>query len=231
MTPEIENVGIAILKGICNPEAKDLMVDLGEFELGTLFDESVLKEIPAIKTVIACRKTWMAMRDQLFLRKVAEFLSACPRFTEAEKETFVRDHLSDTQKAKRLGDSLVLILDRLDDMEKPQMIATVFAAFMRGKIGFDIFRRLAAAIDVGVVEDLREFAKFKPFPIGPPKRQDNQARLLHINLIRTGLVGPQNTTGLTAITSVSFVVSELGQIFKICMSEAKDYVAETSGRP
>lgn len=47
-TTEIDSVGAAILKGVCNPEAKDLVVDLGQLEIGTLLGESVLKEIPAI---------------------------------------------------------------------------------------------------------------------------------------------------------------------------------------
>ena len=100
MTPEIDNVGAAILKGACNPEAKDLAVELGEFELGTLLDEDILKEVPVIKSVIACHKTWREIRDQLFLRKVARFFAGCPKFTAAEKEVFVNEHLNDTKQAK-----------------------------------------------------------------------------------------------------------------------------------
>ena len=36
---EIDNIGAAIVKGVCNPEAKDLAVDLGEFGLDALLDE------------------------------------------------------------------------------------------------------------------------------------------------------------------------------------------------
>ena len=117
MTPKIDSLGAAIVKGACNPEAKGFAVDLAQFELSEIFDDGVLTEVPGIKIVIACHKTWRDIRDQLFLRKVASFLAACPHFTTEEKEGFLQVHLNDTDKAKKLGESLVLILDRLDDME------------------------------------------------------------------------------------------------------------------
>ena len=212
MIPEIENVGDAILKGVCNPETKDLVVDLGEFELGALLDESVLQEIPVIKSVIACRKTWTAIHDQLFLRKVAGFLAACPRFTDLEKEAFAREHLNDSKKAKNLGDAIVLILDRLDDLEKPELLAKFFVAFVRGKINLETFRRLAAAIDIGFIGDLKNFAGHGSFKV------DTR---LALNLVRTGLVHAILTNrqiGMIGegynVAEFHYEATELGQIFR-----------------
>ncbi len=220
MTPEIDNVGVAILKGAYNPEAKDFIEDLSQFELGALLGDDVLKEVPYIKGVVALFKVPLAIRDQLFLRKVAGFLAACPRFTDTEKEAFLREHLNDRQKSKKLAESIVLILDRLDDLEKPQMLAKIFAAFVQGKIGFDIFKRLATAIDAGSIEDLREFAKIKAVPEVRPKTEDIQTRILHTNLVRTGLVGLPHFSGTVPITGVAFVISELGKTFQKCMSDS-----------
>ncbi len=214
MTPEIDNIGAAIVKGVCNPEAKDLAVDLGELGLGALLDESVLKEIPIIKSVIACRKTWTAIHDQLFLRKVAGFFAACPPFTDAEKETFVREHLSDSKKAKNLGDALVLILDKLDDLEKPEMLAKVFAAFVRGKIPHECFRRLASAIDIGFIEDLKVLAyepKVYLFPYLP-------------NLVRANLAEFHAHESFKDYSEgevgIGFNISPLGEIFVKCMNDS-----------
>lgn len=214
MIPEIDNVGAAIVKGVCNPEAKDLAVDLGDLSLGALLDETVLKEIPIIKLVIACLKTGMAIHNQLFLRKVAGFLLACPQFTDTQKETFVREHLSDPTKAKNLGAALVLILDKLDDLEKPEMLAKVFAAFLRGKIPLECFRRLASAIDIGFMEDLKVLA-YKPkvyFSSYLP------------NLVRTNLVAFQAHESFKDYTEgevgIGFHVSPLGEMFIKCMNDS-----------
>jgi hypothetical protein len=227
MIPQIDNVALAILKGAYNPETKDLIVDLGQLELGSLaalLGEDVLKEIPMIKGVVACFKIPLAIRDQLFLRKVAGFLAGCPRFTEAEKKAFLDEYLSDDKKAKKLGDSLMLILDRLDDMEKPQMVAKIFAAFIRGKIRYDIFRRLATAIDLGSVADLWEFVKIEPTPTtGQRVSLNPQTQLLRTNLVRTGLVSLPSFTQTTPILGVSFSENDLGKTFKEIMNDTQPH--------
>lgn len=214
MTTELDNIGSAIVKGVCNPEIKDIVIDLGELGLGTLFSENVLSEIPIIKSVIACRKTWTAIHDQLFLQKVARFLAACPSFTDSEKETFIREHLRDSKKTKELSEAIVLILDKLDDMEKPALLAKAFAAFVRGKIPHECFRRLASAIDIGFIEDLKVLA-YKPdahwFPYLP-------------NLVRTNLVNfeahPDYGNNPDGEVRIGFNISPLGEIFVKSMKDS-----------
>jgi hypothetical protein len=217
MTPDIDNVGAAIVKGICNPEAKDLAVDLGEFEFGALLDESVLQEIPIIKSVIACRKTWTAIHDQLFLRKVVKFLVTRPNFTKEEQEAFVREHLSDSKKVKKLGDVIVLILDKFDDFEKPEMLAKVFAAHVRGKIPFENFRRLASAIDIGFIEDLKVLAN-------KPKVPPGYLYPYLPNLVRTNLVTFQAHETFEVSSegkvNIGFNISLLGEIFVKCLNNS-----------
>src|SRR6516162_10101067 len=98
------------------------------------------------------------------------------------------------------------------------MLAKIFAAFLRGKINFEIFRRLAAGIDSGAVDDLKEFAKIKPPPAEPPQKQDPLTRILHTNLVRTGFVGLPNFLGITPITGVSLVITEMGKSFQMRMN-------------
>jgi len=219
MNPEIDNVGVAIVKGACNAESKDVAIDLSQFGLAELLGEGVLKEIPFIKAVVACFTLPLAIRDQLFLRKVAGFFAGVPDFTVAERETFIAEHLADSKKATKLGETLFLVLDRLDDMEKPSMIAQVFAAFVRGKITFDIFRRLATAIDLGAIDDLREFVEIRP--ASPPRRgADSKKQMLGTNLARTGLVSLPVSSGTSPMLGVVFQVNELGKVFREIMNVA-----------
>jgi hypothetical protein len=212
MTPEIDNVGDAILKGICNSESEDLAIELGEFEIGALLDEDVLKEIPIIKSVIACRKTWAAIQDQLFLRKVANFLRACPKFTQVEKENFLDKHLKNPKDAKHLGNTIVLVLDKFDDFDKPAMYTKLFAAHVRVRIDYDNFRRLGAAINSAFVGDLKRISSL---PADPKKHSEKFLELL----LPSGLTVVQGgETRLGAIGS-SVWLSELGQLFQKCMLE------------
>lgn len=207
-------VGDSILKGACNPKATDLAVQLGEIGIDSLMDEGVLKQIPFLKTIIACKQTWEAIHDRLFLRKVAGFILACPDFTEAEREQFAKQHLDDAKSAKRLGDGIVLILDRLDDLEKPQMIARAFAALVRGKISLQDFRRIAAAIDIGFLDDLKLFGSRTQWT-------DDEMRTLFPRLVRTGLIdlkGPR-LPGQGGMSRISLEVSQLGLQFWECLKQ------------
>ena len=113
----------------------------------------------------------------------------------------------------------MLILDRLDDMEKPQMLAKVFAAFIRSKIDYGTFRHLASAIDHGTAEDLAEFAKPEPSPTTPQPRRDPKKRILYTNLAGTALVGLPFTTGTAPMSGVAYEISNLGKTFQACMAE------------
>jgi hypothetical protein len=208
------SVGISILEGACNPKAIDLTVHLGEIGLDSLMDEGILKEIPVLKSIIACKKTWEAIHDKLFLRKVAGFIFACPEFSEAEREQFAKQHLNDANSAKRLGDGIVLILDKLDDLEKPQMVAKAFAALVRSKISLDEFRRLAAAIDIGFLDDLTLFS-------GRTQWTQDEMKDLFPKLVRTGLIdlkGPR-LPGQGGMARISYEVSQLGVRFCECMKK------------
>src|SRR6185437_15390593 len=191
----IESLGAAILKGVCSSEAKDLAVDWSEFGLDILLDDGLLKDAPMIGSVVKFCTISKTIRDRIFLGKVCDFMRACPR-------------LSDQTKANRLGHTLVLILDKLDDLCKPLMLARFFTGFVRGEIGWEDFRRLASAIDIGFVDDLTEFASLSNPSV-------ERMRVLYPNLVRTGLVGLKGprTPGQGGISQISYQVTELGKLF------------------
>ncbi len=212
------DLGKSIVTAACNSEAKDVAFELAEIGLDSLLDDGILKEIPGFRTILACRTTWNAIHDRLFLRKVAGFLLALPKFTEEQRGAFAREHLNDAEKAKTLGDTLVLILDRLDDLEKPAMLSKIFVALVRGKIGLETFRRLAAAIDIGFIEDLRGLAN-------DSKQARGVTAAYADNLVRTGLSGIEHGVAVASgfgepCVAVFSSINELGKLFIECMNQS-----------
>jgi hypothetical protein len=108
-----------------------------------------------------------------------------------------------------VGNAIVLILDKLDDLEKPEMLAKVFAALVRNKINPETFRRLASAIDIGFLEDLKAFADSRgATPV--------ELTALYTNLLRTGLTeleGPRIPSE-KGMPKVVCNVTELGRLFR-----------------
>jgi hypothetical protein len=117
----------------------------------------------------------------------------------------------------------VLILDKLDDLEKAGIVAKVFAALVLGKIDEKTFRQLAAAIDIGFLEDLVALS------------QDHASRKpkLMRSLLRTGLVEIDEKrdsmmVGNLAPTSLglAYKINELGLSFVECLNCASSEAAK-----
>ena len=155
-----DDLGLSVLKSACNSEAKELVADWSDLGLEALLDKTVLEHAPMFGTVVKICAISKTIRDRLFLKKVYGFLRACPEFNELEKLGFVREHLEDPAKAKKLCDGIVMILDRLDDLDKAEMLAKMFAAFVRKQIDYIDFRRLASGIDRACAEDLKTLLSY-----------------------------------------------------------------------
>jgi hypothetical protein len=213
---EKDDLGISVLKSACSSEAKELAVEWAELGLDSMLADGVLKDAPFLGSVVKICMVSKTIRDKLFVRKVWDFIRACPKFTDSEKASFAREHLEDPQKAQKLGDVIVLILDKLDDLEKPTMLAKLFAALVRGKIPLECFRRLAAAIDIGFIEDLKAM-------VCPQMRASDSLFIFLPNLVRTGLavIGekPDDRAYIEGSYRVDFQVSQLGEILVKSMNE------------
>ncbi len=206
------DLGRTIIAGACNAESKDVSIELAEIALDGLLDEGVLKEIPVLKSVLACRKTWETIQDRLFLRKVAGFLLACPKFTEAEKNRFADEHLRDPKAASKLTEALVIILERLDDLEKPIMLAKMFAALVRKHIDYPDFRRLSAGVERAFIDDLKVLTS------QPPSSQLNNEKFLRL-LEPAGFVSTGGGVSRMQATGTRTDVNSLGKLFQKCMWE------------
>jgi hypothetical protein len=207
-----DELGISVLKSACSSESKDLVVDWGDFTFDALLDEGVLKDAPMLGTVVKICAISKTIRDQLFVRKVWDFLRACPKFNDLERLGFAREHLDDQKKAHKLGTAIVFILDKLDDLEKAKMLAKMFAALVRKHIDYADFRRLSAGIDRAFVEDLKTLAA------QPPKPELKSDKFLSL-LLPTGfaLTGGGESRG-GAIGTRTYV-SALGRLFQKCLLE------------
>jgi hypothetical protein len=212
-----DDLGKTILEGAVNHESKDTAIELAEVGLDSFLEEGVLKEIPVLRIFLAARKTWTAIHDQLFLRKVASFILAAPKFTKEERKSFAREHLRDQKKIKKLGAAIVVILDKLDDLEKPAILAKCFAALVRKKIDVQTFRRLAAAIDIAFIDDLMALCEKPDLCL-----HTDLAR----KLLRTGFVEIDEQMDRMAVAQIpghlwlAYRLNELGQAFIECTTVA-----------
>jgi hypothetical protein len=142
-------------------EAIDLVIDILDPRLDELLDVELLSEIPVLGTLTKLARLGLTVRDRLFLSKVSRFLTSLPTAREAEWREFQSKMQADQKFVQRTGEVLVLLLERMNDLEKPQLLAKVFEAYRSGLLTFEEFRRLGEVIDAAYIEDLKRLADRK----------------------------------------------------------------------
>ncbi len=196
-----------IVDSIYSPELNEIGYDIAEIAFDSLLDDGILKDLPIIGTIVKVFKGAMDIRDRIFIVKVARFLFHLTGTPFEHRQSFKQKINEEPKLKRRLGESLVLLLDRLDDLEKTDFMAKCFAAYLAGNISFDQFRRLAVALDMAFVDDLKTICR---------DNVEEEEGIYLANLSRTGLVefrasgveGTWNEMG-----TIRYSLSPLGRLF------------------
>ncbi|PRR76610.1 hypothetical protein [Clostridium thermopalmarium] len=144
---QIENSMIATL----GTDFADISKELMEVGIDSLLEDGILKNIPIIGALSSIYKAGISIRDRYFVRKILKFLCSLEDTSLDERKKFLSKHSDISQ----LGEKLIFILDRLDDLEKPKLIANLFKKYMYNEIDYITFQRLALIIEKCFIEDLK----------------------------------------------------------------------------
>jgi len=66
----------------------------------------------------------------------------------------------DADYRQRVGENLLLLLNRVDDIKKPELIAKLFKAFVEGKIDDEKYQKIGIAIDRINIQNIPHLIKF-----------------------------------------------------------------------
>lgn len=204
-----DNLPDKIVESVYSPELNQLGLDVAEVAFDALLDDGILKDLPIIGSIITLFKGAMDIRDRIFVAKIARFLFNLTSTPFEQRESFKREIHKNSKIKRKVGASLMLILDRLDDIEKTDFLAKCFRAYLCNNISFDQFRRLSAAIDIAFIADLKTICSER-------SNVEEEEHICLSDLARTGLVefrasgiqGPWDEMG-----TIRYSLSPLGKQF------------------
>jgi len=128
--------------------------DLIEVAIDNVLDNSIIKDIPIVRTIAGVLKVTASIRDRALVKKLVRFLFSLSSISSDTRQQFKAKMNVDEEFKYKVGEKLLLIIERLDDMSKPKLVAHAFQAYMEEEIDFDMFQRLAGAIDKSFYSDL-----------------------------------------------------------------------------
>ncbi|MBD2385414.1 hypothetical protein [Cylindrospermum sp. FACHB-282] len=156
------NIGQSLIESLGISQLSDITTELSDIALDALFNqnEGFVKEIPIFGWVIKTYGAVVNVRDRMFLKKVADFLYGTRSLSEKEREKFKDKISTDPELSKKVGESLLLLLDRHEDFEKSLILGKIFAGYMKGSIDYVTFSKLANVIDRAFISDLNNLENY-----------------------------------------------------------------------
>lgn len=148
------NIGTSLVQSVWAAGASEIATDVAEIALDTMLDEGVMKEIPVFGWFVKGYGVINTIRDRVFLKKIAMFLRGLDRVNEDEKKEFREKIEEDESFCRKVGENLILVLDRQDSFDKAYALGRAFSGYLKGKITYQMFLKLAAAIDRSFTDDL-----------------------------------------------------------------------------
>jgi hypothetical protein len=206
---EPNGLGNSFVETIAHSELGETIPEFMDVSIDLFLDDGIIKEIPIIKSIWALIKSTVKVSDYLLMKKILLFFNATSIIDCATRKNFVKQ-LSENPKFKqRVGEQIMLYIDRLDDIEKPSMVGNAFNGFIQGEINFELFQRLAVAIDRSFVGDLK---KLKKYYATKNEYFRGAGRETLYQLSQSGLVLMESHVVL-GTNGIIYEPSELGEIF------------------
>lgn len=178
---------------ILSSEATSLAKEYTEIALDSLLNDGIFKEIPVIGSVVGLFKIGSSIKEKHAIRKIATFLNSLEDIPDVEKEKFLK-RLDDEDKNGELFERLLLILDRLDETIKAEIIGNLFRIYIMGALDKMMFLRCASVVEQAFVSDLIALYDQYYYYSGASKVEDE--RFVEYSEMRSGKITEQNLTNL-----------------------------------
>lgn len=137
-------------------EAGSAVADILEVGLDSVFEDSLLKDVPLLSTAISLYKIGHSFKERHYINKLAEFIHALNNGLTGDAQVKVfRDRiLHDQKKSKKELEYILLLVDRYISKGKPTIIAKLYLSYLDHKLSWEEFSMYSEVTDQLFMNDL-----------------------------------------------------------------------------
>jgi hypothetical protein len=143
-----------ITKSIIKADEVELAADITEFTIDQILEDGILKEIPWVGWIFKAKLVYTSITDRILFAKIARFLLKQNSIKLKYKTNFLNNLKKNPSQKSKIGTTLLLILDKINDLNKVDILASVFEHFLSKDITFSDFTRIAHAIEQAHIDDI-----------------------------------------------------------------------------
>jgi len=132
-------------------------LETSEVIVDVLSNGAIWADIPVIGTALKLCRAADEVRQALFAAKLARFISNLNEATDQEKAAIRLKVERSAHETSKIGETLILVLEQVTDMDKPAMLARLFVSYAEDVVSVIELRRLCQAINLAFADDLRTF--------------------------------------------------------------------------
>lgn len=149
-----ESIANNLAATVSASESIEWPAEILEFSIDQVLDDGLLKDIPLVGWIAKGISTARSISDVIFYNKIVRFLFALESVDLQNKSDCRAMMRVDNDYRKRVGEHLILILDKLDSLQKAAILAKCFSHFLDGDMDHDRFMDLAHIVDRSSLADL-----------------------------------------------------------------------------
>ncbi len=139
----------------------ELTGEISELTIDQFIENDLLKEIPFFSLFYKSFKTVKGLREALFAMKVYKFIKEFGQIKQKQKEKLVKRISLDKKEKIKIGQTLIMVLDKIDELDKTPIIANLFAAYIKEEITKSEFVQLCLITQNTFLDYLLLFDKMK----------------------------------------------------------------------
>lgn len=150
-----KEINYSLIDSFERTEISDLSQDLIEIGFDSLLEDGIIKEIPVVKTILASYKTVVTISDKILIKKILLFLKTLNDLPKDTIEDFVAKLNEDNKFKIKVGNKLLLLLEKSDEYEKSYLLAEIFKSYIKEEIDYNTFQLLSKAINNTFIEYIK----------------------------------------------------------------------------
>ncbi|MDO8374962.1 MAG: hypothetical protein Q7K57_57560 [Burkholderiaceae bacterium] len=204
------NVSNRFKRALTKPEKERPVLDLVGSSVEAIADiamkDDLISAVPIFSSAMKLLKVSDSFRDRMFGAKLLAFIAEAENMT-SEQRNATTSKLTKDDEGKKAAETLLLILDKLNDMDKPALLGFLLRKFGEGRVTSVELRRLACAIDTAFADDLSAFLNESD------ASSDKTANALHREpLVSSGLTRMLTGDTIDETGMIYYRPTELGEL-------------------